>query len=122
MWLPEEKTSIGIFERSAKSSLVSPNPPAAFSMLTTVKSIFRLSISGRRASCRARLPGEPTTSPTKSKFTSVLCPLVLGPWSTTDYGPGTTDLPGVLDRPGFSNDRDLDLARVLQLRLDLLGD
>src|SRR5262245_32731281 len=101
MWLPEEKTSIGIFDSSSKSSTVMPKPPAAFSTLTTVKSILRLSMSGRSASLSARRPGDPTTSPTKRRFTK---------------------LPGVLHGPGLPNHGDLDLPGVLELRLDLLGD
>ena len=57
MWLPDEKTSIGIFDSSSKSSTVSPKPPAAFSMLTIVKSIRCRSMTPSRASTRARRPG-----------------------------------------------------------------
>src|SRR5215471_8553649 len=102
MWLPEEKTSIGIRESSSHSSSVIPKPPAAFSMLTTVKSIRRLSMSGSSASWSARRPGAPTTSPTKSRFMRDASARVL-------HG---ARLP---------NDRDLDLAGILELRLDLLG-
>src|SRR6476660_8740631 len=99
MWFPEKKTSIGLFDSSAKSSLVSPNPPAAFSMLTTVKSIRRLSISGSSASSRARRPGEPTTSPTKRRFMAGL--------------PARS--PCVLDGAGLADHGHLDLAGVLEL-------
>ena len=68
MWFPEEKTSIGIRESSSKRSTVSPNPPAAFSMFTIVKSILWRSMTLVSASFNARRPGDPTTSPTKRMF------------------------------------------------------
>ena len=54
MWFPDEKTSMGSFESSSKSSTVSPNPPAAFSTLTIVKSTFFRSMSEFRARSSAR--------------------------------------------------------------------
>src|SRR5258706_1554418 len=72
-----------------------PNPPAAFSILTIVKSIFRRSIVFSRASLSARRPGFPTTSPTKRMLTGIF------------HGASLTD------------HRHLDLARILELRLDL---
>src|SRR5438132_719525 len=105
MWLPEEKTSMGSFESSSKSSSVSPNPPAAFSTLTIVKSTFFRSISGESARSSARRPGEPTTSPTKRMFMERKFPI-----------PGLT---GVLDRARLADHRDFDLPGILQLRLDL---
>jgi len=57
MWFPDEKTSMGSFESSSKSSTVSPNPPAAFSTLTIVKSTFFRSMSEFRARSSARRPG-----------------------------------------------------------------
>src|SRR6266508_3445830 len=130
MWLPEEKTSIGMRESSAKSSLVSPNPPAAFSMLTTVKSMRRLSIKGSSASCKALRPEEPTTSPTKRTFiTREPCAVSgkprprTGPrlvTRLTTYG-SRTPATRILDGPRLPDHGDLDLAGILQLRLDLLG-
>src|SRR5687768_8559812 len=102
MWLPEEKTSIGSFESSPKSSTVSPKPPAAFSMFTIVKSTLRRSMSGRRGRSSARRPGEPTTSPMKRTFIAR---------STR-----------VLDLTGLPDHGDLYLTGILQLRLDLLRD
>src|SRR5512142_2448619 len=81
-----------------------PNPPAAFSMLTIVKSIFRRSIVFSRVSETARRPGLPTTSPTKRIR-------INGPPSSR-----------VFHGAGLADDRDLDLARVLELGLDLLRD
>src|SRR5215813_1153954 len=135
MWLPEEKTSIGIFESSSKSSIVRPNPPAAFSTFTIVKSIRCLSMRPSSASLRARRPGEPTTSPMKRMFIAraghapangegrranahapAACPR-LSPFAFR-LSPGS---PRVLNRTGLANDGDLDLTGILQLGLDLLG-
>src|SRR6266542_388039 len=122
MWLPEEKTSIGMRESSAKSSLVSPNPPAAFSMLTTVKSIRRLSIKGRSASCEARRPGEPTTAPTKRMFIVSATFYVRGStFPNLERRTSSVALPRIFDGPRLPDHGDLDLAGILQLRLDLLG-
>src|ERR1700730_14584479 len=135
MWLPEEKTSIGIFERSSKSSTVRPNPPAAFSMFTIVKSIRCRSITPVSASPKARLPGAPTTSPTKRIFIksggrcqvagvrpgSSRSPITyhLSP-ITYHLSPTTYHLPCVLHRPRLPNHCHFDLSWVLQLRFDLL--
>src|SRR6476660_8730755 len=104
MWLPEEKTSMGSFDSSSKSSTVRPKPPAAFSMFTIVKSMRLRSMTRVRASTIARRPGEPTTSPTKRMFIRVEA------------------LSRVLHGPGLPDHRHLDLAGILQLGLDLLRD
>src|SRR5687767_13756828 len=81
-----------------------PKPPAAFSTLTTQKSTWWRSTSPGRSLRRMRRPGLPTMSPTKRSFT-----------------PARRSL-RVLDRTGLADDGDLDLPRVGEVLLDLLGD
>src|SRR5512139_3278252 len=119
MWFPDVKTSTGSFVRSAKSSAVTPKPPAAFSMLTTVKSILSrpMIFSSRESAFR---PGFPTTSPTNRSFKAYLSARVpRGGSGGIEKPPGSFRK---VNGPGFSDDRYLDLPRVLELRLDPLRD
>src|SRR5688500_5770952 len=86
------------------TSAVIPKPPAAFSTLTMQKSTWWRSTSPGSSLRSTRRPGLPTMSPTKRSFT-----------------PARRSL-RVLDRTGLADHRDLDLARVGEVLLDLLGD
>src|SRR5688500_9356085 len=81
-----------------------PKPPAAFSTLTTQKSTWWRSTSPGSSLRRTRRPGLPTMSPTKRSFT-----------------PARRSL-RVFDRTGLADHRHLDLARLGEVLLDLLGD
>src|SRR5512136_2395861 len=96
MWLPEVMTST-CMNRSLPISSVMPLPPAAFSPLAmTIAGRCFLMRPGRNLS-RARRPGRPTMSPRKRTPSSA----------------------GIFDRPHLPDDGDLDLARVIELGLDL---
>src|SRR5512137_716466 len=96
MWLPEVRTSM-CMNRSLPMSSVMPLPPAAFSPLAmTSDGAYFLTSAGRNLSM-ARRPGRPMMSPRKRQPKSA----------------------GILDRPHFPDDRDLDLAGVVELSLDL---
>src|ERR1700682_6161191 len=91
-------------------------------MFTIVKSIRCRSITPVSASPKARLPGAPTTSPTKRIFikSGVRCQVV-GVRRGSSLSPVPHHLsPRIFPRPRLPNHGHFDLSWVLQLRFDLL--
>src|SRR6187397_1965949 len=133
MWLPDVITSTPAPNRASAVETVSPIPPATFSPLAVTKSMprsSRIPASSRSMAIRPGLPmmspimrirqapagrgafpfaGLP--SPDRSRFKGRYPPRARTPRSLR-----------VLDRPRLADDRDLDLARVREVVLDLLHD
>src|SRR2546426_712393 len=140
MWLPEVMTSTPALNSDSAVDAVSPIPPATFSPLAVTKSMPRSSRSPGRTCSHATRPGFPIRSPIIRTRTAPLGrgaspfgglpgrvrpigPLgPLGPPGESEWGPATDRLLRVLDRARLADDRDLDLARVGQLLLDLPDD
>src|SRR5262245_27309460 len=101
MWLPDVRTSAPCSSICLAMAAVTPKPPAAFSQLTTQKSIACSSRSRGRSFASAARPDSPKTSPTINTFMWLL---------------------RHLDRAGLADHHDLDVAGVLHLRFDPLGD
>src|SRR5688500_8442739 len=101
MWLPDVSTSAPCSSICLAIAGVTPKPPAAFSQLTTQKSIACCSRSRGRSFASAARPDSPKMSPTINTFIRLLCNL---------------------HRPRLADDDDLDVAGVLHLRLDALAD
>src|SRR5512138_3245892 len=91
---------------SSSVSLVTPNPAAAFSTFTTVKSMPIEETMSGRSSRTARRPGDPYTSATKRKFT-------VG---------SAAGLPRVLHGARLADHDHLDLPGILELALDAARD
>src|SRR5262245_49913500 len=144
MWLPEVSTSTPTANSASATLIVRPIPPARFSPLAVTKSIERCSRSpGTRASTASR-PGLPITSPIINTrhapagrgalpfagLPSRTRPAARASGEVSDIAGRLAPacvrdgccLLGVFDRAGLPDDRDLDLARVGQLLLDLLDD
>src|SRR5512137_965961 len=96
MWLPEVRTST-CMNRSLPMSSVMPLPPAAFSPLAMIRDGLCFLIRPGRNLSMARRPGRPMTSPRNR----------------------TPNSAGIFDRPHLTDDRDLDLAGIVELGLDL---
>src|SRR5689334_24066036 len=101
MWLPEVSTSAPCSSICLAMGGVTPKPPAAFSQFTTQKSIACCSRSRGSSLLRAARPDSPKMSPIINTFIRLL---------------------RHFDRAGLANDHDLDVPRVLHLRLDALAD
>src|SRR5262249_49350598 len=101
MWLPDVSTSAPCSSICLAMAAVTPNPPAAFSQLTTQKSMACASRSRGRCRASAARPGSPKTSPTINTFITLLCHF---------------------DRARLADHHDLDVAGVLHLGLDAFGD
>src|SRR5712691_12849379 len=109
MWLPLVSTCTPAANSSRATSGVTPNPPAAFSALAMTQVTPRSRTS--RGTCRATVlrPGSPMMSPMKRIFTRPF-PCACSRVSLRD-----------VCKPSLADDRDLDLAGIRQLLLDLAG-
>src|SRR5262245_47373339 len=101
MWLPDVSTSAPCSSICLAIAAVTPKPPAAFSQFTTQKSIACSSRSRGRSLASAARPGSPQMSPTINTFMTLL---------------------RHLDRAGLADHHDFDVAGVLHLGFDPLGD
>src|SRR4030042_4982458 len=97
--LTEVRTSTSPRSSVPPSSVI-PTPPAAFSALATIKSGEYFCLSRGRHLRSARRPGWPMISPMKRK----------------------PSLSGIFHGPHLADDGDLDLPRIIELVLALLGD
>src|SRR5215470_5491045 len=102
MWLPLVSTSAPCSSACLAICGSTPKPLAAFSMLTTQKSIACSWRSRGRCLARTARPGSPNTSPTMRMFIVFLL--------------------RHLDGARLPDDDDLDVAGILHLGLDALGD
>src|SRR6202162_2788007 len=106
MWLPEVITSTPCSRNVRAISGVTPKPAAAFSTLTTARSASCCLRRRGRSVCTALRPGSPKTSP----------------MHRTVSGLAMGGLLGHFHRARLADDDDLDVAGVLHLGLDALGD
>src|SRR5436309_14313787 len=119
MWFPEFITSTPPSRKPRARVGVTPNPAAAFSTLTITRSASSSARRRGRMANSARRPGSPDTSPIQITVTDFNDWLPLASGEEAD---ARRSLPRVLDRPVLADHRDLDVARVLHLGLDPLGD
>src|SRR3954451_3701963 len=135
MWLPEVITSTPAANSASPVETVAHIPPAAFSPFAVTKSIRRSSRMPASSCSTAIRPGFPMMSPIirirQAPGGRGASPLGGLPRPARSLRPAAT--PGlppwrapallrVLDRARLADHRDLDLARVGQVVLDLLDD
>src|SRR6476661_8148977 len=132
MWLPDVITSTPAPNSASAVDTVSPIPPATFSPLAVTKSMPRSSRIPASSRSMAIRPGLPMMSPIMRirqapagrgafPFAGLPSPDRSRLKGRYPPGPRARSL-RVLDRPRLADDRDLDLARVRQVVLDLLDD
>src|SRR5882672_9315268 len=136
MWFPEVITSAPCSRKVRAMSGVTPKPEAEFSTLTTAKSASCCFLSLGRSIWTARRPGSPNTSPTQIMVSGLVIDLTWGgaapllpqsppPHCATvgrAWQPAGDSSLRHLDRAGLADHHDLDVAGVLHLGLDALGD
>src|SRR5258705_349867 len=136
MWFPEVITSAPCSRKVRAMSGVTPKPEAEFSTLTTAKSASCCFLSLGRSIWTARRPGSPNTSPTQMTVSGLVIDLTWGgaapllpqsppPHCATvgrAWQPAGDSSLRHLHCAGLADHHDLDVAGVLHLGLDALGD